>query len=72
MVIRYETTKFTCMQLKSNLSVVIFQKVSPPDVTTFNEEVWNYWEFDSYTELYSFVETNMPEQLENIPEEEMM
>jgi len=72
MVIRYETTKFTCMQLKSNLSVVIFQKVSPPDVTTFNEEVWNYWEFDSYTELYSFVEINLPEQVENVPSEEMM
>jgi hypothetical protein len=60
------------MQLKSNLSVVIFQKVSPPDVTTFNEEVWNYWEFDSYTELYSFVEINLPEQVENVPSEEMM
>ncbi len=72
MVITYEMTKYTCMQLKSNLSVVIFQKVSPLDVTTFNENAWNYNEFNTYSELVAYITENIPEQVENIPPEEMM
>lgn len=73
MVLKFETIKFTILQLKSNTSIVYFSKLIPPnDQQTFNEDFWNYWVFDTYQEVVNWVTSNMPEQLENIPPEEMM
>ena len=68
----YESIKFTYQQFKENLSNVVFQKLNIGDHWSFNDEKWDYGIFETYQELYNFVEENMSEQLENLPSEEMM
>jgi len=68
----YDEIKYIVQQFKSNPNNTQFTMINPGEHMSFNDDAWYYWVFKTYPEMVAWVEINMQEQVENIPEVGMM
>lgn len=51
--LHYETTKFIVQRLKTNLDNIVFNKLLVGQHSSFNDNFWEYWLYDSWEEMDS-------------------